>query len=201
MQISLIILYLYSKNNTKSLLRHTFFNMWGIQNTHPSAETLKIAHYEKLVILARRTFESRFFTINRIRLYWKIDTNFTQCAHFVYENQLQTLLIRSFYIGKPTQSPYLDTRFLTFGAFKILILGQKHQKIADFEKLVILGRKTFESRFFQQKIESDYIRRSMQIYSDTHFFSIWDLQNTHLRAETSKNLTFRKIFILVGFPI
>ena len=167
MQISLIILYLYSKNNTKSFLRHTFFNMWGIQNTHPSAETLKIAHYEKLVILARRTFESRFFTKNRIRLFWKIDANFTQCAHFVYENQLQTLLIRSFYIGKPTQSPYLDTRFLTFGAFKILILGQKHQKIADFEKLVILWRKTFESRFFTKnrirlysKIDANLLRHT-----------------------------------------
>ena len=71
---------------------------------------------------------------------------------------MQTLLIRSFYIGKPTQSPYLDTRFLTFETFKILILGQKTSKIALFEKMLILGRRTFQSRFFSKKFQAQKIR-------------------------------------------
>ena len=55
------------------------------------------------------------------------------------------------------KSPYSDTRFLKFRTSKIVILGQKTLKIALFEKMLILGRRTFESRFFTKKIQAQKI--------------------------------------------
>ena len=55
------------------------------------------------------------------------------------------------------KSPYSDTRFLKFWTSKIVILGQKTSKMSLFEKMLILGRRTFESRFFTKKIQAQKI--------------------------------------------
>ena len=113
MQISLNVLILYWKTNTKSLLRHTFFNIWDLQNTHPRAETPKNRIFRKIghpraenvwksffhkksnqIILEDRCkFHSMgsFYVrkpmqilLIKFILYWKNNANFT---HFILENQ------------------------------------------------------------------------------------------------------------------
>ena len=63
----------------------------------------------------------------RLILHTKTNVNFTDCAPFILENYEKSL--------------YSDTRFLTFGTSKILILEQKTSKIAHFEKSLL--RQTF----------------------------------------------------------
>ena len=73
------------------------------------------------------------------------------------------------------KSPYSDTRFLKFWTLKILILGQKTSKIALFEKMLILGRRTFQSRFFSkkfqvQKIDIKIFILGAKTYKKRHFW-------------------------------